>query len=47
LSTEDGSALDTIAGAILRIFVRLNQIETAHAGLARRLKEIEDGNSRP
>jgi hypothetical protein len=40
LPTDDGSVLDTIAGAILRIFVRINQIEAEHARLGR-LKAVE------
>jgi hypothetical protein len=32
MPVEDGSVLDCLAGAILRIFVRINQIERVHAG---------------
>jgi hypothetical protein len=42
LPADDGSVLDTIAGAILRIFVRINRIEAEHARLGRRLKAVED-----
>jgi hypothetical protein len=41
LPTDDGSVLDTIAGAILRIFVRINELEAANARLVRRLKALE------
>jgi hypothetical protein len=41
LLTDDGSVLDTIAGAILRIFVRINQIEVVHDRIMRRLAALE------
>jgi hypothetical protein len=41
LPTDDGSVLDTIAGAILRIFVRINQIEADNGRLGRRLAALE------
>jgi hypothetical protein len=41
LPTDDGSVLDTIAGAILRIFVRINQLEGENARLSRRLAALE------
>jgi hypothetical protein len=49
LPTDDGSVLDTIAGAILRIFVRINQLEVEHARLTSRLKALESpaAESRP
>jgi hypothetical protein len=41
LPTDDGSVLDTLAGSILRIFTRINQLEAEHARLMRRLKALE------
>jgi hypothetical protein len=35
------AAVDTLAGAVLRIFTRLNEIEQMNARLMRRLKSIE------
>jgi len=42
LPTDDGSILDTIAGAILRIFVRINQLEAENARLAAQMKLMRD-----
>jgi hypothetical protein len=41
LPSDGGRAVDTLAGAILRIFVRLAAIEEAHARLGRRLAALE------
>jgi hypothetical protein len=41
LPTDDGSVLDAIAGAILRIFVRINQIEKVHDRIMHRLAALE------
>jgi hypothetical protein len=41
LPSDGGRVVDTLAGAILRIFVRLEAIEEAQARLARRLAALE------
>jgi hypothetical protein len=38
---DDGSVLDCLAGSILRIFTRLNQIEAENARLLRRVRALE------
>jgi hypothetical protein len=45
MPTHDGSVLDVLAGAILRIFTRLNQIEADHARVISRMAALE--RSRP
>jgi hypothetical protein len=41
LPSDGGRAVDTIAGALLRIFIRLNEIEAAQARLGRRVAALE------
>jgi hypothetical protein len=41
MSTDDGSVLDCLAGSILRIFARLNQIEAMNERLMRKLTALE------
>ena len=41
LPTDDGSVLDTLTGAILRIFVRLIQLEAMNARLVSRVAALE------
>jgi hypothetical protein len=42
LPCDDGSILDTLAGSILRIFVRINQIEAMNERLMHKLKALEE-----
>jgi hypothetical protein len=41
MSTADGSVLDCLAGSILRIFVRLNEIEAMNARIMHKLTALE------
>jgi hypothetical protein len=41
LPTDDGSVLDTLAGAILRLFVRVQQIEAMNERLMHKLAALE------
>jgi hypothetical protein len=42
LPSDDGRAVDTLAGAVLRIFARLNEIEHAYGDLRKRVGVLED-----
>jgi hypothetical protein len=41
LPSENGQAVDTLAGANLRIFIRLNELEAALARVTRRVAALE------
>ena len=43
LPSDGGAAVDTLAGALLRTFIRLNELEAALARLTRRVAVIEGG----
>jgi hypothetical protein len=43
LPSDGGHVVDVLAGAYLRIFCRLKQLETAYDDLRARLTAIEDG----
>jgi hypothetical protein len=42
LPSDDGRVVDTLAGAILRVFARLNEIERAYNDLRARVGVLED-----
>jgi len=41
IPSDNGKVVDTIAGALLRAFVRLNELDQANARLGRRLALLE------
>ena len=41
LPSDGGQAVDTLAGALLRVFLRLNEQEAAIARLTRRVAQLE------
>jgi hypothetical protein len=43
LPSDGGQAVDTLAGANLRIFMRLHQLEAALARVTRRVEALEGG----
>ena len=43
LPSDGGAAVDCLAGALLRTFVRLNELEAALARATRRLAVLEGG----
>jgi hypothetical protein len=43
LPSDGGRTVDTLAGAVLRIFVRLHAIEEAQARIGRRITALEGG----
>jgi hypothetical protein len=46
LPSDGGAAVDCLAGALLRTFVRLNELEAALARISRRVAALE-GSSAP
>jgi hypothetical protein len=44
LPSDGGKVVDTLAGALLRVFVRLETIEEGYAKLSRRLAVLEEGH---
>jgi hypothetical protein len=41
MPTHDGSVLDCLAGALLRVFTRINRLEADHARVISRLAALE------
>jgi hypothetical protein len=47
LPSDGGAVVDTISGALLRVFVRLNQAEAALTRLSRRVAALEGTEPEP
>lgn len=47
LPSDNGRTVDTFAGALLRQFVRIGELEADLARVNRRLKALEDGPDAP
>jgi hypothetical protein len=47
LASDGGQAVDTLAGAILRLFIRANEIEGLLAKIGRRVARVEAAVAEP